>query len=97
MSSLPDIYLRAHPGNDQIHDIKHEGLEQQGHNPAHEQRVDAFPGDVANVIAAYVAAHQGIDDQDQIWNAAEKDAADKIEFLKNKGEEIKMENREEED
>jgi len=97
LSRLPNIHRPTHPENDQIDDIEKEGLEQQGHHEAHEQGVDAFPGDVADVIATYVAAHQSIDDQNQVWNAAEQDAADKIKFLKDKGEEIKMKDREEED
>lgn len=97
MDRLPDIHRRAHPENDQIHDIEKEGLEQQGHDPAHEQRVNTLPGDVADVIPAYVTAHQGVDDQDQVRYAPEQDAADKIEFLKYKGEEIKMEYRKEKD
>ena len=89
-----DILRGAQAEEDQIDDIDQKGLEQQGERPAGEQGVDPLAGNVADIVAADVAAHEGIDDQGQIGNAAEQQMTEPVEMEEDKGKEVKMEHRE---
>ena len=89
-----DVLRGAQTKQDQIDDIDQKGFEQQGERPAGEQRVDRLAGDVADKITADVAAHEGVDDQGQIGDAAEEQMAEPVEMEKDKGKEIEVEHRE---
>ena len=88
-----DVLRGTQAEQDQIDDIYQEGLEQEGECPAGEQGVDRLAGDVADKIAADIAAHKGVDDQGQIGDAAKEQMAEPVELEKDKGEEIEVEHR----
>ena len=88
-----DVLRGTQAEQDQIDDIDQEGLEQEGECPPGEQGVDRLAGDVADKIAADIAAHEGVDDQGQIGDAAKKQMAEPVEMEKDKGEQIEVEHR----
>ena len=67
-----DVLRGAQAEEHQVDDIDQKGLEQQGERPAGEQGVDRLAGDVADKVATDVAAHEGVDDQGQIGDAAKE-------------------------
>ena len=89
-----DVLRGAQTEEHQIDDIDQKGLEQQGEGPAGEQGVDRLAGDVADKVATDVAAHEGVDDQGQIGDAAKEQMAEPVEMEKDKGKEVEVEHRE---
>ena len=87
---LPNIFRSAEPVEDEIDHVDQKGLEQQGQGPAGKQSIDPFAGDVADIVAADVAAHGGIDDQGQIGNTAEEEMTEQVKSLEDKGEQVEM-------
>ena len=67
-----NVLRGAQTEQDQVDDIDQKGLEQQGERPAGEQGVDRLAGDVADKVATDVAAHQRVNDQGQIGDAAKE-------------------------
>ena len=88
-----DVLRGAQAEEHQIDDIDQKGLEQQGERPAGEQGVNGLAGDVADKVAADIAAHQGVDDQGQIGDAAKEQMAEPVEVEKDKGKEVEVEHR----
>ena len=90
LGNLPDIFRAAHFEKNQVHNIDKKSFDQQGHDSAHKEGIDTFPGDVADVIAAYITTHYGIDDQDKVRHTAKQYTAEQVNLLKNKGKQVKM-------
>ena len=55
----------------------------------------AFLVMLPDIVAADIGTHRGIDEQDKIGDGAKHQMAEGIEFMKDEGKEIEMEDREE--
>ena len=92
-----NIFRRAQAEKHQVDDIDQKGLEQEGERPAGEQGIDGLAGNVADIVAADIAAHETVDDQGQVGNAAKEQMAEPVEMEEDKRKQIEMEHRKQQD